>query len=318
MTSRPGAFTPWALLAGSSTGSTWVNHVLSSHPCVSSVGEILLSNASASKLFHSNLRGSLDAVLEHVVDRNMASLKLKQPSLSSPCARTAGGVKLKFMERDVTVGKSGNAAAVALALQRHGFQVILLRRTNHLDSVIGRLSRRQTGTLHCRRAPGASGASSTRTGCDPSLLNRSIPLLCGRTRDAIDRLRLRQRASDALFEARSSQQASDGSGRVLLLEYEHLVGPNGWRDWHQVMSLLRLLPAERQACSLRDTEYQKRVVQTQREFIANWDRFSACMRRLGPAYARLLQPDRRPVSGTLPWRRSEVCAAAPPIPTTGK
>lgn len=297
-------FTPWALLAGSSTGSTWVNHVMASHPCVSSVGEVLLGNSTAAKAFHRDSSG-IDGVLSHVTEQNLARLRERQS-----CTRTAGGVKLKLMERDIT---GENHAAVVAALQRHGFNAIVLRRSNHLDSVIGRQSRRRTGILHCRRdgLTGTSHGSGPRLGCDPSHLNRSIPLQCGRTRDAVDRLRLRQRASDALFETNKAywQQAPDGSGRVLLLEYEHLVGPEGWRDWHAVMELLRLAPGEQQACYLRDPDYQKRVVQTQREFTANWDRFSACFRRLGPAYARLLQPDRRPMSGTLPWRRSEVCAA---------
>ena len=44
------------------------------------------------------------------------------------------------------------------------FQVILLRRTNHLDSVIGRLSRRQTGTPESNRC--ASGSCYSGSGTD--------------------------------------------------------------------------------------------------------------------------------------------------------
>ena len=42
-------FQPWALLADSSSGSTWVNHVLSSHPCAVSQGEYLMTNKTARK-----------------------------------------------------------------------------------------------------------------------------------------------------------------------------------------------------------------------------------------------------------------------------
>ena len=124
-------FTPWALLADSSSGSTWVNHVLSSHRCAVSQGELLMKNQTAAALFHSSAAG-IERVLLDVTALNFAALR-GRPG----CARMAGGVKLKLVERDILFGSGGNAMAVATALARVGYRVIVLQRANHLDSLIG-------------------------------------------------------------------------------------------------------------------------------------------------------------------------------------
>ena len=69
------------------------------------------------------------------------------------------------------------------------------------------------------------------------------------------------------------------------------------------MRHLDLEPSD--ACLLRDDSYQKRVVQTQREIVTNFDMLAACFEHAGPAYARLLRPDVRPASGQLPWQDAE-------------
>ena len=299
MNSDPNFFTPWALLAASSTGSTWVNHVLSSHPCVASVGEILLSNRSAASHFHASPPSTekISAVLAHVTASNLATLRSR--TTSGSCSRLAGGVKLKLAERDVTFGENGNARAVAAALQREGFRVILLRRSNHLDSVIGRLSRQRTGQLHCRRDRGGHHGSGdgSHTGCNPAALNLSLHMHCSRTRSAVDRLRLRHRASESVTRSTGIS--------VLRLEYEQLVGGPRVSNplWEAAMRHLDLEPSD--ACLLRDASYQKRVVQTQREIVTNFDMLAACFEHAGPAYARLLRPDVRPASGQLPWQDAE-------------
>ena len=66
-------FQPWALLADSSSGSTWVNHVLSSHPCAVSQGEYLMTNKTAAALFHQSPEG-IAAVLRDVAARNRDAL----------------------------------------------------------------------------------------------------------------------------------------------------------------------------------------------------------------------------------------------------
>ena len=330
-------FVPWALLAGSSSGSTWVNHVLSSHPCVTSVGEILMRNATASGLFHASLEG-ISAVLHDVSAIN--SRVLRERAGTSKCNAIAGGIKLKLGERDVVFGANGNAVAIADGLRQNGFQVFLLQRNNHLDNVLGRLSRKQTGILHCTKGglgPGGSSRNTSRTsassssggvggsssgkqqhvGCDPSALNTSLTVKCKAAMNTIDSLRLRKRASELLFSAdevvtdemNSSSRRSGsrggaalGAGRVLLMDYERLVSSP--RMWLAALRLLRLPAASR--CELRD-EHQKRVVQTQRELIRNFHGLSACFQREGPQYARLLAPDRRPASGVIPRDSPDLC-----------
>ena len=112
-------FTPWALLAESSSGSTWVNHVLASHPCAVSEGEHLMRNSSAAALFHASAAG-VDSVLRDVAARNRAALEKK----GERCARGAGGLKLKLVERDVLFGTDGNAMQVAESLLRNDYNVV--------------------------------------------------------------------------------------------------------------------------------------------------------------------------------------------------
>ena len=290
--------TPWALIAGSSSGSTWVNNVLAGHPCATSVGEILMSNLTASQIFHSSAAG-IGKVLQDIdiINRQTLHRRAAEPG-AAKCKHTAGGVKLKLFERDIIVGKSQkgdeNALKVAAALRSHGVKVLLLKRTNHLNNYLGRLSRHRTGVLHCR-----SG-----TKCDPSTLNISIAVNCKSAISSIDRLRLRMRASDLLFASDQSgtQVSTDGSSGVLQLHYEHLISTP--QMWLTMMRFLDL-PAD-SACLLTDT-FQKRVLQTQREMIRNWHALSTCFEKSGPFYRKLLQPDQRPSSGLLPRDTRALC-----------
>ena len=288
-------FTPFAILAESSSGSTWLNHVLSSHPCVVSVGEFLMSNRSAANIFDSANEVHITELLNHITARNVAALRLRD---TTQCTHTAGGVKLKLVERDVTFGQhGGNALQVAAALGNAGYHVLILHRMNHLDKLLGRLSRRRTGVLHCRN--GTSLAKPRRaarsSACEGSRLNLSVNLRCERAKSTIDGYRLRKRACDGLFRSWTSE-------RLLKVEYEQLVDtPSIW------LSALRLLgiPAAG-ACALTD-EFQKRVRQTQRELVRNYDALRACFQRAGSVYTTLLQPDRRPSSGVLPKASAELC-----------
>jgi|MesohylFT_1024984.scaffolds.fasta_scaffold34148_1 hypothetical protein len=292
-------FVPWALLAGSSTGSTWVNNVLSSHPCVASVGEILMRNQTAAKLFHAGVDG-VSTVLEDVANQNRQ--QLQQRPNASQCDTVAGGVKLKLGERDIEFSPNGgNALEVAEALKRLGYRVIVLQRNNHLDNVIGRLSRRRTGVLHCK---GSATAGSS--GCDPARLNTSLRLNCQKTISTINTLRLRKRASEMLFGSAELANERAGrrarAGRVLVMEYETLIGTPSL--WTAALKLLGL-PAT-SSCLLRD-DYRKRIVQTQRELIVNYVALARCFERDGQQYAQHLAPDRRPKSGVIPRDSRELC-----------
>ena len=57
----------FALLASSGSGSTWVNHMLSSHPCISSAGEYLLGNVSEQQVFRAPAGVSI--VLDRIVEK---------------------------------------------------------------------------------------------------------------------------------------------------------------------------------------------------------------------------------------------------------
>ena len=67
-------FTPWVLLAGTSTGSTWINHVLESHPCITTQNEIILKNKTAGLLWQSGAAG-IEQVLRDVIALNVAELE---------------------------------------------------------------------------------------------------------------------------------------------------------------------------------------------------------------------------------------------------
>ena len=232
----------------------------------------------------------------------------------------AGGVKLKLFERDVVMASPANYAVVADVIRELGYHVFILERTNHLDSVIGRLSRKRTGVLHCKEAKG----------CDPSELNISAALQCNPTVHLIDKFRLYHRAADlmqrmlqrpgtvpsAVQSASRDRQvrdttggtqpipkASTSQGHVLRLEYEQLVDRP--QVWAHVLRILGFPEVE--SCLLRE-DSQKRVVQTQRELIRNYEPFAECLRRHGQQYSKLLQPDRRPASGLLPQHVQGMCA----------
>ena len=64
------------------------------------------------------------------------------------------------------------------------------------------------------------------------------------------------------------------------------------------------------ACLLR-ADTTKRVMQTQRELISNYNELSRCLRHAGQAYARLLD-ERRPTPGALPRDSAELCPAPRP------
>ena len=117
-------------------------------------------------------------MLRDVAARNRDALSRRGANLTAHCTRFAGGVKLKLVERDLLFGNDGNALAVAAALGRQGYNVLLLHRTNHLDSLLGRMSRKRTGVLHCKKEKAEM--------CKKSL-NTSFVLSCARARDAIDR-----------------------------------------------------------------------------------------------------------------------------------
>lgn len=279
-----------------------------------------MNNRTASNLFHSNSSAGVEQVLRDVVARNKETLRLRAETTAGRdrCSSTAGGVKLKLVERDIKFGHDGssNAMEVAAALRKLGFHVILLERANHLDNVLGRLSRKRTGVLHCKSEHGK---------CDPSKLNISLRLNCKEAIKTIDRLRLRQRASELLFtDGRlgaggtlrnpTAAEPNGGAGRVLRLQYESLVErPELWRS---ALRLLRLPTSD--ACLLEDG-HQKRVVQTQREVILNWHAFAPCMRQAGSVYARLLRPNRRPASGLMPRHVPSLCAGPGrrPAPAAG-
>lgn len=90
------------------------------------------------------------------------------------------------------------------------------------------------------------------------------------------------------------------------------------RPWRWVMALLRLPAAD--TCILRDA-HQKRVQQTQRELLSNYDELSACFARhasrgsrsKGEDLTQLLHPDERQTSGPMPVDDPDLCArTAPP------
>ena len=269
------AHVPWALVAQSRSGSTWVNHVLATHPCVVSANELLMSNSTAHRLFHGNL-SEVSRVLDDVRDSTRTQARLRRQ-----CAHTAGGIKLKLAERDITFGSDGNSARVVQALVLGGWRVILLHRSNYLDHMLGFLSRRRTGVLHCHTDQ-----------CDPQTLNTSLRVGCELARHSIDRLRLRSRATEMLFAG----SALASSPHFVRLDYDVLVRQPA--EWRRLLVLLGLPASD--ACGLRDGYVTKRVQQTQREMISNWKELERCMRAMGAPYARHLRPDVRPTSGRLP------------------
>ena len=89
------------------------------------------------------------------------------------------------------------------------------------------------------------------------------------------------------------------------------------RPWRLVMALLRL-PASG-SCILRGA-HQKRVQQTQRELLSNYDELSACFARLASRASQskkedltqLLHPDERQASGPMPVEDPDLCPRTAP------
>ena len=149
----------YAILAASNTGSTWVNHVLKSHPCVISLDEHLMNNVTARALAHASPE-AVGRLLDDISERAASQVRTG----GSSCARYALGLKLKAGERDV---EASNLNTVEAALFSKGWRVLHLERDNALDVLLSVRSRQQTGKLHCKTIR-----------CDPVKLNTSIHMPC--------------------------------------------------------------------------------------------------------------------------------------------
>ena len=277
-----------ALLASSGSGSTWVNRMLSSHPCISSVGEYLMNNVSEQQVFRAP--GGVSVVLDRIVKKVDEQLRQhrRESREARACTRMVAGIKLKAFERDVLGGPGGNLRSVSRVLAQKGWRVVFLQRRNHLERYLGQVSRRKTGVRHCQ------------AGCDPSDLNVSAVLDCNRTLTKISEWEMLR------SEAHEEFKRWRGSGRFLSLNYEELLrSPRGWAS---IMQTLGFPPDD--ACRLY-AAVQKRVQQTQREMVQNWDNFSECVHTHWPTRFRsLLRPDERPRSGPLPRDHPVMCGAA--------
>ena len=278
----------FALLGSSGSGSSWVNHMLNSHPCISSANEYLKGNTSELALFHAGPKGVavvldriLDQVDEHLRQRRRGSAEARA------CKRVAAGVKFKTLARDVVPGPTGNLRPVSNQLAQKGWRVVLLQRRNHLGQYLGQVSRQKTGSMHCLR------------NCDPFHLNVTTNLNCNRTLNKMNAWEELKGELDTEF------RRWRGSGRFVSLIYEELL--RSPRDWARAMNVLGFLPEE--ACRMQ-TSRQKRVQQTQREMIRNWDNFSACVHTHAPHFGGLLNPDDRPHSGPLPKEDASMCGGA--------
>ena len=148
--------------------------------------------------------------------------------------------------------------------------MLLLQRRNHLDHILGAQSRHATGTMHCLRD------------CDPFSLNTSVRLPCNSTLLKLDEWESSTQAFDLEFSRWG------GRGRALTLDYEALLkSAKGWAD------ALELFGFPREDACYMSSPRQKRVQQTQREMITNWDELEGCVRGLAPSHAHLLRPDAR-------------------------
>ena len=277
----------FALLASSGSGSTWVNHMLSSHPCIASAGEYLLKNASEQHLFRTP--GGVSAVLDRIVEQVDEQLRQhrRESREARACTRLVAGVKLKAFARDMLGGKGGNMRSVSRLLAQKGWRVVLLQRQNHLARYLGQVSRKKTGVMHCP------------AGCDPSDLNVSTVLNCNRTLTKISGWEMLRGEADEEFGKWR------GSGRFLSLNYEELL--RSPRSWASIMQMLGFPPGD--ACRLY-TAGQKRVQQTQREMVQNWDNFSVCVQTHWPRFRPLLRPNERPHSGPLPRDDPVMCGTS--------
>ena len=282
----------FALLASSGSGSSWVNHMLSSHPCISSAGEYFLNNVSEQNVFRTP--GGVSVVLDRIVEQVDEQLRQqrRESREARACTRLVAAVKLKAFARDVLVGPGGNLRSVSKLLAQKGWRVVFLQRQNHLARYLGQVSRKKTGVMHCPK------------GCDPSDLNVSTVLNCNRTMTKISWWETFKGEADEELERWR------GSGRFLSLNYEELL--RSPRSWASIMQVLGFPPAD--ACQLY-TAGQKRVQQTQREMVRNWDNFSVCVHTHWPRFGHLLRPDERPRSGPLPRDEPLMCGTAKRKPT---
>mmetsp|Transcript_46604 Transcript_46604/g.77036 ORF Transcript_46604/g.77036 Transcript_46604/m.77036 type:complete len:400 (-) Transcript_46604:365-1564(-) len=286
------SFTKYAVIAGSSTGSTWVNHVLSSHPCVHSEDEFLMRRTGSLKAFHQSPQG-IGRVLDVITERGLTSLQLSLPQRIArnggrPCRHSAVGVKLKIADRDITLGATGNVKWVSEQLSRKGWRIILLQRRNLLDRLLAQRSREGT-RLHCVVGK-----------CNPFWLNTSHSLDCETT---LSHLRWRHEQVRLIDDAFESWE---GSGQILRLEYEHLL--KSANSWPQALKFLGFASFN-ESCKLRE-EHQKRVQQTHREMIANVNQLVRCFKGAGHPYNAFLHLDERPASGPLPIEVPALCPHA--------
>ena len=132
--------------------------------------------------------------------------------------------------------------------------------------------------------------------CDPFQLNVTTTLNCSKTLNKMKTWDALKDELDAEFDRWRN------TGRFVRLIYEQLL--RSPRDWARVMQMLGFPPEE--ACRMT-TLRQKRVQQTQREMIQNWDNFSACVHARAPHFRGLLNPDERPRSGPLPRDEPSMC-----------
>mmetsp|Transcript_19330 Transcript_19330/g.32329 ORF Transcript_19330/g.32329 Transcript_19330/m.32329 type:complete len:275 (-) Transcript_19330:253-1077(-) len=257
----------FAIIAASDTGSTWLNHVLASHLCISSAGEYLMNRPAELQKFHSGHQSRLLEVLKNIENHN-------RPSRYFRCNHTAGGVKLKAIARDVT---HDNAAQVAKALRERKWKVIQLDRHNGLEHMLGAESRAKAPGLHCKSS------------CNAFDLNFSATLNC---HAAISHIRN--------YESARQEIDRHFTHDTLKVRYELLLSSS--HPWHAMMVHLGFRSVD--ACMLQSS-FQKRVKQTQREMIRNYNEIARCLTTAG--YSRFLRPDHRPSDGPLPRDVEPLC-----------
>jgi len=275
----------FAILAASRTGSTWVNHVFSSHPCIVSSDEYLMRHSALLSVFHRDASG-VKEVLHNLSFHGLSLLRKRRgtDNAAARCKHMAAGVKLKLIVRDVTFGDQGNSNLVLEGLRMNDWKIIMLQRRNTLDSFLAFNSRAISKRLHCPVGQ-----------CNPFSLNATMMLSCNKT-------------VLAMREFEEGNVQIDGSKSVsgpapLCLDYEDLLIHSA--GFVRGMRLIGFNTAD--SCLLR-AEFMKRVQQTQREMISNFDEISRCLQEAGPAFARHLHADvRPPPSGPLPVESAKFC-----------
>ena len=301
---------PWvsfAIIAGSATGSSWLNHLLAdhSHPCITSADEILLENRTLYRMFRlidrepARLRkegaeNGISRALKDIDEVNREEMRRRAatahiiPGLQARmrgCPFWAGGVKFNALDRDVT---DRNVRAVANELWSAGWRVIMLRRTNLLDLQLSHISREMTGATHC-----------THLDCDPHSLNVSIKLHCD---NALAYIGAHTEGNERIEAPVRQPPWNSSDGRILWLEYERLQE----RDQGVVDATELLGFSASSACELK-IGIDKRVAQTQREMIHKYDTLARCLNDSG--HGRFLHPDYRPRSNPLPSQNESRCGS---------